>query len=131
MEHQVTCRNGHQVRCSWLFHTTSKSKSALIHNHGVGKTSGSVDDSIPGLKKIVAKTGVPKLSVDYSLAPTARAPMQVIGGLSALNYLVENREFGIDPKRSGVMGESAGGGLAACLVHWTMVRLQSMGQCKG
>ena len=48
--------------------------------------------------------------------------MQVIEGYAALEYLVENREFGIDPKRTGVMAESAGGGLAAYLVHWTMVR---------
>jgi len=89
-------------------------------------TSGSVDDSIPDLKKIVAKTGVPTFWVDYTLAPTARAPMQVIEGYAALNYLVENRDFGIDPKRIGVMGESAGRGLAACLVHWTMVCLHSI-----
>jgi hypothetical protein len=28
----------------------------------------------------------------------------------------------VDQDRIGVMGESAGGGLAACSVHWTMVR---------
>jgi acetyl esterase/lipase len=48
-------------------------------------TSGSVDDSIPDLKKIVARTGVPIFSVDYTLAPTARAPTQVIEGYAALN----------------------------------------------
>jgi acetyl esterase/lipase len=81
------------------------------------------NDSTPDLKKIFAKTGVSIFSIDYTLAPTARAPTQVVEQYAALEYLVENRESGIDRKRIGIMGESAGGGLTACLVHWTMVRL--------
>jgi acetyl esterase/lipase len=45
----------------------------------------------------------------------------VVEGYAALEYLVGNADFGVDQDRIGVMEESAGGGLAACLVHWTMV----------
>jgi len=84
-------------------------------------TQGPVNDSITSLMRIVAKTGVPIFSVDYTLAPEAQAPVQVIEGYAALNYLVEREEFGVDRDRVGVMGESAGGTLAACLVHWTIM----------
>jgi acetyl esterase/lipase len=121
-EHQVTCPDGHLVRCCWVFDPTSTSKSALLHYHGGGMIYGTVDDSIHDLKRTVAKTGVPIFSVDYTLAPTGLAPTQVIEGYAALNYVIETKELGVDPSRIGIMGESAGGGLAACLVHWTMVR---------
>jgi acetyl esterase/lipase len=38
------------------------------------------NDSTPDLKKIFAKTGVSIFSIDYTLAPTFRAPTQVIEG---------------------------------------------------
>jgi acetyl esterase/lipase len=85
-------------------------------------TMGSVDMSVFDLSRTVAQTGVPIFSVEYTLAPTAEAPTQVIEGYAALEYLLGNADLGVDKNRIGVMGESAGGGLAACLVHWTMVR---------
>jgi len=103
--------------------SVSESKTTLIHYHGPGMPSGSVNNSVPKLTKIVEETGVPILSVDYTLVPTAGVPIQVVEWYATSNCLVENREFGIDPKTIGVMGESASGGLAACLVHWTIMRL--------
>lgn len=76
---------------------------------------GSVDDSISDLKTVVAKTGVPDFSIDYTLAPAAGAPAQVIEGYADLKYMIEKKEFGLDQKRIRVMGESAGLGFSGLL----------------
>jgi len=64
-------------------------------------TSGSINNSVPNLTKIVKQTGVPILSVDYTLPPSARAPVQDIEGYAGLNCPVENKAFEIDSERLG------------------------------
>jgi acetyl esterase/lipase len=57
---------------------------------------------------------VPILSVDYRLAPEATGAAPMRDGLLALQWLVgHGQELGIDPRRIAVMGDSAGGGVAA------------------
>lgn len=55
-------------------------------------------------------------SIDYRLAPRSWFPAQIQDCRDALVFLRDNaKRFGIDPQRMGVMGESAGGHLAALL----------------
>ncbi|WP_341995614.1 alpha/beta hydrolase [Microbacterium sp. LWH7-1.2] len=55
-------------------------------------------------------------AVDYALAPEHRYPVQIEQGYAALDWLFDSAgEVGADPTRIGVMGISAGGGLAAAL----------------
>jgi acetyl esterase/lipase len=75
---------------------------------------GSMDiyDKLP--TEYVADSGVPMLSVDYRLAPEHQHPVQVQDCFAALTWLHEQAgEYGFDPARIAVMGDSAGGGLAA------------------
>jgi acetyl esterase/lipase len=71
-----------------------------------------------GPSNLAKRTGVPVASVDYRLAPEAPFPGPQEDCYAALSWLARNSaELGIDPRRIGVTGESAGGGLAAAVAH--------------
>jgi len=58
--------------------------------------------------------GIAVASMDYRLAPRNRFPAQAKDCRDALIFLHKNaRKYGIDPDQIGIMGESAGGHLAA------------------
>ncbi|KAF5023792.1 hypothetical protein F66182_4148 [Fusarium sp. NRRL 66182] len=115
--HYVEAKDGFKVE---VLHFRRKRGEAsapgagILHIHGGGYTCSSARDYSSTLAAYVSATGVPMLSVDYRLAPEHRFPVPLEDCWSALLWVQENAAaLDLDPKRIAVMGESAGGGLAA------------------
>ena len=89
-------------------------RPALFHVHGGGMILGSVKDMQAGPSAMAAALQIPVISVEYRLAPETPFPGPQQDCLDGLAWLVANAdELGIDPARIAIIGESAGGGLAA------------------
>ena len=88
----------------------------LLHLHGGGYVVGSPERKGAEHRKLAVELGCAIYSVDYRLAPETPFPGSVEDCYAVLKWLNDNAsQIGIDNNRIGVMGESAGGGLAACL----------------
>ena len=88
----------------------------ILHIHGGGFVAGRSADLEGAHLPLAADLRCCILSVDYRVAPEARFPGAVEDCYAALAWLMRQAGAeGIDPARVGVMGESAGGGLAAAL----------------
>ena len=86
----------------------------LVYFHGGGWVIAGVQayDSTPRALANLAKCVV--VSVGYHLAPEHRFPTQHMEAYAATQYVMNHTsQFGGDPKRVAVGGESAGGNLAA------------------
>ena len=87
---------------------------AVLDIHGGGFAVGplALDDG-PNAD-LVRATGAVVVSVDYRLAPEHPYPAAAEDCYAALRWLVAHaEELGADPRRVAVLGDSAGGGLAA------------------
>lgn len=88
----------------------------IYHIHGGGYVGGSARQFEFYVRPIARELGCAIVSVDYRLAPENPHPAPVEDCYAGLAWLfAQAGELGIDPRRIGVMGESAGGGLAAAL----------------
>jgi acetyl esterase/lipase len=88
----------------------------IFHIHGGGFVAGSSKAREPLHRRLALEANCVILSVHYRLAPETRFPGAIEDCYSALTWAVGNAaDLGVDAKSIGVMGESAGGGLAAAL----------------
>ena len=91
-------------------------RGAILHLHGGGMVMGSPDMARVSGPQIALDHGVVFLSLDYRLAPEHPFPAQLEDAEAALEWLLANASsLDIDPSAIFLMGESAGGGLAAGL----------------
>jgi acetyl esterase/lipase len=89
---------------------------AAVYYHGGGMILGNIDLVNSTVAGYVSASGVPILSVDYRLAPEHPHPTPSEDAYAGLVWLYEHAaELGVDPARVAVVGESAGGGLAAAV----------------
>jgi acetyl esterase/lipase len=89
---------------------------ALLYIHGGGFVVGDLDTEHAGAAAIAAGLGIVVVSVDYRLAPEHPFPAPLEDCYSALRWLADEAgTLGVDGQRVAVLGQSAGGGLAAGL----------------
>ena len=95
-------------------HPGATDRAALVHIHGGGMILGTARDMQAGPSAMAAALGIPVISVEYRLAPETPFPGPQQDCLDGLAWVAANAaELGIDPARIAIVGESAGGGLAA------------------
>lgn len=91
--------------------------------HGGAWVAGSINTHDNLARYLCSNTGSLVVSVEYSLAPESKFPMQIEQCYAALVWTVEHaKEFAGDPKRIAVVGDSAGGNMAAALCLMTRDR---------
>ena len=89
---------------------------ALHYIHGGGFILGDIESHDEVCRVLAARAGVVVISTEYSLAPEAPFPAAVEDTFFAFHEIIERAdEFGIDPKRVAVGGDSAGGNLSAVI----------------
>ena len=92
------------------------SRPAIVHMHGGGYVVGSAAMLDLANSARASEQDALVVSVDYRLAPEHPFPCAIEDCYAGLRWLADNAsQLGVDPARISVMGESAGGGLAAAL----------------
>ncbi|WP_321941592.1 alpha/beta hydrolase [Paraburkholderia tropica] len=110
----VTVKDGSKIDLRWYVKRGFETRSAIVYAHGGGMIAGSLDLYDPVVKKYVMESGVPFLAVNYRLAPEARDDSLAQDVFASLKWLVDNcGRLNVDATRIGLMGDSAGGGIAA------------------
>ncbi|MGZ4525802.1 MAG: alpha/beta hydrolase [Mycobacterium sp.] len=112
--------DGTTIPLSWYWRAgTHRPGSAALYLHGGGMILGL--DELGALydtavRRYVAASGVPMLVVDYRIAPEHPHPVPVNDCYAALLWLADHAaELEVEPARLAVVGDSAGGGLAAAV----------------
>lgn len=94
--------------------TTETAGPAVVHLHGGGLAMGSNASFEPLARQIATAAGATVIGVDYRLAPESGAPVQIEESYAATAWVAANASrLRIDSGRLVVLGDSAGGGLAA------------------
>lgn len=91
-------------------------QTVLVYFHGGGMVLGSNHSFEPLARALAAASAATVVSVDYRLAPESPPPAQFDDAYTATVWVSENAsQIGIDATRLVVIGDSAGGSLAAAV----------------
>jgi len=86
----------------------------VVFFHGGGWVLGDLDSYDGLIRSLSVLSGAAFVSVDYRLAPEHPFPAGLDDAFAAIRWTAEHaHKFGADPGRLAVMGDSAGGNLAA------------------
>jgi acetyl esterase/lipase len=92
----------------------SGDRAAIVFCHGGGFVLCDIESHDGFCRALARGSQAVVVSVDYRLAPEHPAPAAALDVFTVFCWVVEHAgELGIDPKRTAVAGDSAGGNLAA------------------
>jgi acetyl esterase len=115
---------GHALRARLYRPREPRSEGLMVFFHGGGFVIGNLDTHDHVCRDLCADTGCALLAVDYRLAPEHRFPLPTDDSLHATRWAGEQAAaFGFDATRLVLVGDSAGGNLAAV----TSLRLRDEG----
>ena len=96
----------------------TRPSGALLWIHGGGLIMGRAEVGHAIASRIAKELSIVVVSVDYRLAPEDPFPAGLDDCVRALEWLHEQADdLGVDRSRVAVGGDSAGGGLAACVAQ--------------
>jgi len=110
------------VRCYWPEKQGDEQRSIIVFFHGGGWSMGDVASYDSFIRSICVLSRSILISVDYRLAPEHQFPVGLEDSCAVTRWVLHHgAEIKGDVKRVAVMGDSAGGNLAAVIAH----RIQS------
>ena len=104
-------------RC-WCTSVQPESNAIFFHIHGGGFIAQTSKSHVTYLTQWSKDTGIPILSIDYSLAPQAPYPRGLEEVFFAYNWMLQNfPSLGTSGKSILIGGDSAGGNLALGITY--------------
>jgi acetyl esterase len=96
--------------------TNDSAQPVLVYFHGGGLVMGSNHSFEPLARALASASGATVVAVDYRLAPESPPPAQFDDAYAATEWTSRNADgLGLDDGRVAVVGDSAGGSLAAAV----------------
>lgn len=108
------------VPAEWITAPGVKKNCALLHLHGGGYYTGSIDTTRDLVSRLGRAAGMRGLAIDYRLAPEHPYPAAVEDATCAYRWLLAE---GFNPANVVLSGDSSGGGLALA----TLINLRDAG----
>ncbi|ALG86519.1 alpha/beta hydrolase [Gordonia phthalatica] len=93
-------------------------RGLIVFYHGGGFVLGSRASHDSAARALAVASGADVLSVEYRMAPEHQFPAAVDDSVAAYRFAVENAPtWGLDPRKTVVAGDSAGGNLSAVVAQ--------------
>lgn len=100
-----------------LYRPNTESRSpAVVYLHGGGLVMGTNHSFEPLARELAHASGATVVAIEYRLAPESPPPAQFEDAYAATEWVAAQADnLGLDPGRIAVVGDSAGGSLAAAV----------------
>ena len=112
---QIDSRDGAPVNVR-IYSARHRSSAIAVYLHGGGHFCSDIDACDSTCQRYASESGVTLVSVDFRLAPECPYPCAIEDAYDGLSWTAAHADaLGCDARRLAVIGDSAGGGMAAGL----------------